>query len=510
MSQEITFHILTDRSADPREYYYEEDLPAILDLGTEVQVRFYVHNHGPEEVSYSSKVWFEDPDKRQRGFREISGTISAGGSRMVSSSATPATTLDIPGWWQAHCTLNINGVHKDWRTWSVLRCVEPPPEGPVGTVEFSSVYVVDEARHYTSIPVSLPTGTTIQGCTRRRNTNVVRQWMKTISWLVDPDGQVRGHHETGWTDTGPGVSTTVHGSAMTIDKPGSWHLHAEVYAQIKVNGATGTGELVDSGQWHIIIADDDDEPPPPPPPPPGMDGELEFNVLIDRSTSPYTYYYEDDLPAELVQGTDVRASVRAHNHGPEEVSYTMQLWLEDPHGQSRGFREHSGTILPGSSRLVNNHVVTLDTPGWWMIHALLYFEGTLMDQRAWTALRCVEEEPPPPPPPPPEYVCPYCGATFDSQAELDAHIEEDHYEPPPPPPPPPPEEYVCPYCGEVFDSYEDLQAHIEDEHDEEPPPPPPPPPPPDEPADHRQWLIAGAGIIGAALIIYAARRDRKE
>ena len=34
--------------------------------------------------------------------------------------------------------------------------------------------------------------------------------------------------------------------------------------------------------------------------------------------------------------------------------------------------------------------------------------------------------PPPPPPPPPVYTCPTCGATFSSQAEVDAHIVSAH------------------------------------------------------------------------------------
>lgn len=45
---------------------------------------------------------------------------------------------------------------------------------------------------------------------------------------------------------------------------------------------------------------------------------------------------------------------------------------------------------------------------------------------------------PPPPPPPPVYECPYCGATFSTEAELEDHIAFYHPPVPPPPPPPPP------------------------------------------------------------------------
>lgn len=56
---------------------------------------------------------------------------------------------------------------------------------------------------------------------------------------------------------------------------------------------------------------------------------------------------------------------------------------------------------------------------------------------------------------PPVYTCPYCGATFTSQTELDAHIQAVH---------PPPTVYTCPYCGATFDTDADLQAHIQAEH----------------------------------------------
>lgn len=36
----------------------------------------------------------------------------------------------------------------------------------------------------------------------------------------------------------------------------------------------------------------------------------------------------------------------------------------------------------------------------------------------------------------------------------------------------PPLVYICPYCGAAFDTYEELLAHIESEHPGEPPPPP--------------------------------------
>lgn len=63
---------------------------------------------------------------------------------------------------------------------------------------------------------------------------------------------------------------------------------------------------------------------------------------------------------------------------------------------------------------------------------------------------------PPPPPPPPTYTCPYCGATFYSQTELNNHIESEHPGLPP--------TYTCLYCGATFGSQAELDDHIASAH----------------------------------------------
>ena len=59
--------------------------------------------------------------------------------------------------------------------------------------------------------------------------------------------------------------------------------------------------------------------------------------------------------------------------------------------------------------------------------------------------------------PPTTYPCPYCDAEFDSQTELNEHLEQEHGETEP-------GDYVCPYCSAPFDTYEDLIAHILSTH----------------------------------------------
>jgi len=55
---------------------------------------------------------------------------------------------------------------------------------------------------------------------------------------------------------------------------------------------------------------------------------------------------------------------------------------------------------------------------------------------------------------PPVFTCPHCGATFASQALLDAHIELEH----------PSVVYTCPHCGAEFATQAELYAHIATEH----------------------------------------------
>lgn len=61
-----------------------------------------------------------------------------------------------------------------------------------------------------------------------------------------------------------------------------------------------------------------------------------------------------------------------------------------------------------------------------------------------------------PPVPPPVYTCPYCGAEFSTQEELNQHIASAHPEQPP--------VYTCPYCGATFSSQADLDAHTQAQH----------------------------------------------
>lgn len=62
--------------------------------------------------------------------------------------------------------------------------------------------------------------------------------------------------------------------------------------------------------------------------------------------------------------------------------------------------------------------------------------------------------------PPEVYSCPYCGATFSTGAERDAHIVAVHR--------PEPEVYTCSLCGATFSTAGELDTHMAVAH---PPPP---------------------------------------
>lgn len=104
------------------------------------------------------------------------------------------------------------------------------------------------------------------------------------------------------------------------------------------------------------------------------------------------------------------------------------------------------------------------------------------------------------------YECPHCGAEFDTEAELLAHLAEYH------PEEPPATLYTCPYCEEIFSSLVALDAHILSNHPETVTPLPSMPTTPEEEKAWLEWLASQkmasrekakiayeAGFIGEAI-----------
>ena len=59
-----------------------------------------------------------------------------------------------------------------------------------------------------------------------------------------------------------------------------------------------------------------------------------------------------------------------------------------------------------------------------------------------------------------EYTCPYCGATFSTEQELNDHIAAVH---------PQAGAYSCPYCSQSFTTLEGLIDHVTAAHPDQPP-----------------------------------------
>jgi hypothetical protein len=58
-------------------------------------------------------------------------------------------------------------------------------------------------------------------------------------------------------------------------------------------------------------------------------------------------------------------------------------------------------------------------------------------------------------PPPVVFTCPYCGATFATEAEMNYHIQTQHAAPP---------IYTCPYCGATFATEAERDSHVQTQH----------------------------------------------
>lgn len=293
----LGFWTLTDRTT--WEHYTEEQLPPDLYEGHSVYASCIARNHGVADVSYTMKLWLKDPNGQTRGPKEYSGTIKPGFN--VSAYCTPVD-LNMLGYWKFYGQLYINGSLWAEDYWTVLRCIEYAYPDPEGTIAFWRTRNVDTGKEYASRPITLEVGTRIQGTTYGHNTNYLDQYMKTIVWLVDPSGAVRGQHETAWTKIGPGSAQYTSTKDTVLDKPGNWWLHAKLYAEVKKNGSTGSGTLVDSGYWHIVTAE---EAPPPPPPP---EYQCPYcGAIFDTEEALYAHIESDHpgLPPPDGDGTDL-------------------------------------------------------------------------------------------------------------------------------------------------------------------------------------------------------------
>ncbi len=223
--------------------------------------------------------------------------------------------------------------------------------------------------------------------------------------FINPQGVSEGKYTRSLTIL-PGSwkqISTDNGSFTTFDKVGLW----------KVRATDG----IITKTWDVLNISEGWVPPP------NGELEIEFDSLYVYKEGQGIDYYESDLPVDVEAEDWGNAHLFFHFRAQQETADTFIEFL-DPDGISRGKYSKILQTDQGYGCLY----VNFDKPGLWRIRGAL--NGLI---QTWDALIVAEgPPPPPPPPPPPEYVCPYCGASFETQAELDAHIEAEHPDEPPP------------------------------------------------------------------------------
>ena len=366
MSMQLEGWRLTHRVSSDWIQYPPDEWPVDISEGQDVHASVIASNNGTADVTCTIKLWMEDATGATRGPSEVVATIKPGWTHTRNSGVV---TLDKVGNWKLHGELWVGGSRIIKHDWALLYCSKYVPPPPEGTVEFGSVYDINETKHYYDIPVDLTEGAYIQGRHERTNTNWVNQWMRTKSWLVDPDGRTRALTEGTWVDTSPGWTTGSGTAPIVLDKPGAWIMYAEVYAQVKVNGPIGSGTLVASGAWHII----------------------DCHEVPEHTITATAGIGGSILPSGAVgvgHGGSQAFTITA-NQGYKIADVRVD-------GQSVG--------AVGSYNFTN---VTADHT----IHATFQEENGNGE--------------------PDKYKCPYCDAWFDTEEEWETHIRDEHGEEPP-------------------------------------------------------------------------------
>ena len=100
-------------------------------------------------------------------------------------------------------------------------------------------------------------------------------------------------------------------------------------------------------------------------------------------------YHEADLPAGIPETHNVRGQAWIVNEDwGLTLVVTVQLWLQDPMGQIRGYREQTFTLAPNKMELMRAEPVVLDLPGRWRLQGRYQYD--MWDwNRTWDAIDCL-------------------------------------------------------------------------------------------------------------------------
>ncbi len=125
-----------------------------------------------------------------------------------------------------------------------------------GHLEFSGIYDYDTMKTHFTIPVTLPYGHDVFGAVLYYNDTASPMEMTCMCEFLDPDGVSAGQL-TDVETVGAGYHRTATTDRVTLNKNGTWKLHAtlngieQTWAAIPVGEAVGIWEWI-KGHWKWI------------------------------------------------------------------------------------------------------------------------------------------------------------------------------------------------------------------------------------------------------------------
>lgn len=119
----------------------------------------------------------------------------------------------------------------------------------------------------------------------------------------------------------------------------------------------------------------------------GFEVKLQWPTIRDITGN--ATYHEADLPVGIPETHEVRGQAWVVN---EDYLYaftvTVELWLQDPMGEIRGYRQETFTLQPGDWQLMQAEHVVLDLPGRWRLQGR-YMYAMWDWTRSWDAIDCL-------------------------------------------------------------------------------------------------------------------------
>ena len=119
-------------------------------------------------------------------------------------------------------------------------------------------------------------------------------------------------------------------------------------------------------------------------------GHLEFYSILDTTVTPWSIYYESDLPVNIPLGNKVLASVLYHNDTEFARTMTCEVEFIGPDNKSQGEKIYINVWVPaGGHKTAVTDLVTLNKAGSWSVVAKL--DNAVTDLKFYFVIRVAEE-----------------------------------------------------------------------------------------------------------------------